>query len=122
MSVSPEDNLVLCVTGCLGKLHPKEMTKVGSVYVCAKCMADKTLCFSHCCDDEDCSCAKLCDEGDYCERHFLEQEAYWGAYFGVVRGDIEGNKRRLEAMKPLGAMTDEDHMEYEQAMRDAGRK
>lgn len=35
-----------------------------------------------CCADSECECRKECDEGDYCEKHMLEEHTYWERYFG----------------------------------------
>jgi hypothetical protein len=51
------------------------------------------------------------DEGQLCDDCIAIEMAYWSAYFGQTEGDPEGNRRRLEAMKPF------DREEYEAAWR-----
>lgn len=57
-----------------------------------------------CCDLEDCPCAKECDEGGYCSRHFYEEAARMRRHFGL-HWDMTRTERieQLERVRPLGA-------------------
>lgn len=73
----------------------------------------KSECKSMCCDDIDCPCWKICDEGDYCENHWAETERYWAGYFGLKQGtsaEVKNhNRKQLIAFTPPGYELDVDY-------------